>query len=93
MFRMVSIEQARKELGRLMEEVRTSAEPLLFTRRGSAEAVLLSREEYERLRNIEESYARASFRDALDRITVSTQRESVPQAAVDEAIRAVRKPL
>ncbi len=88
--RYVPVEEARKRLGRLVREA-SSGEPVVIGRRGADQAVLVSGEEYERLRKIEEEAARMRFREALDSIGISVQNETLSAKVVEEAIRAVRR--
>ncbi len=88
--RYVPVEEARKQLGKLVREV-SSGEPVIIGRRGTEQAVLLAGEEYERLRKIDEQAARARFRDALRAIGAVVQERRLPQKAVEETIRAVRR--
>ncbi len=88
--RYVPVEEARKQLGRLVREA-SSGEPVVIGRRGADQVVLVSGEEYERLRKIEEEAARARFRAALDSIGTSVQNEKLSKGVVEEAIRAVRR--
>ncbi len=88
--RYVPVEEARKQLGKLVREV-SSGEPVIIGRRGTEQAVLLAGEEYERLRKIDEQTARARFREALRAIGAVVQERRLPQKAVEETIRAVRR--
>ncbi len=64
---------------------------MVIGRRGADQVFLVSAEEYERLRKIEEEAARARFRAALDAIGTSVQNEKLSRSVVEEAIRAVRR--
>ena len=90
MLKLTPIEEARRELGRLLDEVRRTGEPILLTRRGTGEAVLLSAEEFERLKEIEEAYARLAFERALEAIGNAAAAAKLSPEVVDDAIRAVR---
>ena len=54
--RYVPVEEARKQLGKLVRDV-AAGEPVIIGRRGVEQAVMISEEEYERLRRIEEKHA------------------------------------
>ncbi len=88
--RYVPVEEARKQLGKLVREV-SSGEPVIIGRRGTEQAVLIAGEEYERLRRIDEQTARVRFREALRAIGAVVQERRLPQKAVEETIRAVRR--
>lgn len=88
--RYVPVEQARKRLGRLLQEV-SAGHPVVIGRRGTDQAVLISGAEYERLRRIEEENARALFRQALESISAAVREEGIGPEVVDEAIRAARR--
>ncbi|MBX6376962.1 MAG: type II toxin-antitoxin system Phd/YefM family antitoxin [Clostridia bacterium] len=92
MMKLMSIEEARRELGRLLDEVGRTGEPIILTRRGTREAVLISADEFERLKGIEEAYARLSFRRALETISEAVDAAGLPPEVVDEAVRAARQP-
>jgi prevent-host-death family protein len=89
--RYVPVEEARKHLGKLVRDV-AAGEPVIVGRRGVEQAVLISEEEYERLRRIEEHAARARFREALDAISAGVRTRRLPQKVVVEALRAARRP-
>lgn len=88
--RYLPVEEARKKLGKLVAEAATG-EPVVIGRRGTEQAVLLSGEEYERLRRIEEQAAAARFKEALQSIQAGVRRARIPRKVVDEAIRAARR--
>jgi prevent-host-death family protein len=88
--RYVPVEDARKQLGKLVREA-AAGDPVIIGRRGTEQAVLLSGDEYARLRQVEEEAARARFREALDAIAASVRESKIPRKAVEEAIRAVRR--
>lgn len=88
--KMVPVEEARKELGRLIHEVQESGQPLVLTRRGAGEAILLSFREYERLKQIEEAHAQLAFRQALEQLSRSVEQAALSPEVVEEAIRAAR---
>ena len=89
--KLKSIEEARRELGRLLEEVKRTGEPVILLRRGMQEGVLISAEEFERLKGIEEAYARLSFRRALEAIAESVAKAGLSPEVVEEAVEAARR--
>jgi prevent-host-death family protein len=88
--RYVPVEEARKRLGKLVREA-SSGEPVIIGRRGADQVILLSQEEYERLRLVEERAAQARFRGALEAISATVRDQKLAQKTVDEAIRAARR--
>ncbi len=88
--RYVPVEEARKRLGRLVQEVREEG-PVTIGRRGNERAVLLSDAEYDRLRRVEEETARVRFVAALESISAAVRRKRLPRGVIDEAIRATRR--
>jgi prevent-host-death family protein len=88
--RYVPVEEARKQLGKLVRDV-AAGEPVIIGRRGVEQAVMISEEEYERLRRIEEHAARVRFREALDAISADVRARRLPPKVVNEALRAARR--
>ncbi len=84
------VEQARKNLGRLVREA-AEGEPVVIGRRGIERAVLISGEEYERLRRVEEEAAQARYRRALEAIRADVAGVGLPPKVVEEAVRWVRR--
>lgn len=91
MEKMVAVEEARRTLGRLIQEVTAGKHPIVITRRTSARAVLLGYEEYERMRALGEQAAARRFLEALDRIHASAAQAKLSPEVVGEAIRKVRR--
>jgi len=87
--RTVPVEDARKQLGKLVSEAAAGV-PVTISRRGTQQAILLGEEEYERLRHVEEQAAVERFERALSDIPTAVQREGIPATAVEEALLAVR---
>jgi prevent-host-death family protein len=88
--RYLPVEEARKKLGKLVADA-SSGEPVLIGRRGTEQAVLLSQEEYDRLRRMEEQAALARLKEALQAIRAEVRKEKLPRTVVDEAIRRARR--
>jgi len=86
----VPVEKARKQLGRLVQEVRKEG-PVRIGRRGKNQAVLISDAEYTRLQRAEEEAAKMRFEAALAAIAGAVRRNRLPQRLVDEAIRSTRR--
>lgn len=88
--RYVPVEAARKRLGRLVQEVREEG-PVTIGRRGQEQAVLLSDEEYARLKRSEEEAAKARFVAALEAIGGEVRRKKISPRVVAEAVKSARK--
>jgi len=88
--RYIPVEAARKRLGRLVQEVREEG-PVTIGRRGREQAVLLSEEEYARLRRSDEEAAKARFAAALKEIHEEVRRRKIPRSVVADALKATRK--
>lgn len=87
--RYVPVEAARKRLGSLVQEVREEG-PVTIGRRGREQAVLLSEEEYSRLKRSEEEAAKARFAAALKDIRAEVRRRKIPRRVVADAVRSAR---
>ena len=90
MEKVVAIEEARRKLGQLVQEVASSRESVVIARRNSERAVLLGYEEYERLKAHEAQAAESRFQEALDRIHSAVAKAGLKRKVVNEAIRKVR---
>ena len=89
--RFIGVEQARGQLGRLVEDVAAGAEPISLTKRGRPIAVLVSRDEWEALRGMVRAEARDELRRRLTDIRERVAGAGLDAATVDEAIEAARK--
>jgi prevent-host-death family protein len=87
--RYVAVEEARKQLGRLVREAAAGA-PVTISRHGSERAVLLSGEEYERLKRAEEEASKARFSAAIEDIHGAVRDAGLTPDVVDEAIAWAR---
>jgi len=90
MERMVGVEGARAVLGQLAEEVSAGAEPVILTKRGQALAVLVSRDEYARLKEASTRLARAELQERLAGIRKRVAQAGLDPSDVEEALRQVR---
>lgn len=88
--RYIPVEEARRQLGKLVREV-SSSEPVVIGQRGTEQAVLISGSEYERLKRVEEEAARVRLRAALQAIGADVRRRRIPQKVDDEAVRKIRR--
>jgi prevent-host-death family protein len=91
MERSVGVEQARGELGRLAASVAAGEEPVVLTRRGRAEAVLVGRDEYAEFKLKRSEAARAELAKRLDEVRERIERSGLDAAVVEEAIAAARQ--
>ncbi len=88
---MVGVEQARGRLGALAEEVASSGEPVVLTKRGEALAVLVSRAEYARLKEAATMLVRSELEARLAEIRRMVRKTGIGPEVVDEAIAMARK--
>ncbi len=88
--RYVPVEEARRQLGKLVREA-VDGTPVMIGRHGTEHAVLVSEEEYERLRRAEEDAARARFGRSLQEIGEAILAAGIAPSVVDEAIEVTRK--
>ena len=91
MERMMGVEQARARLGQPAEEVGAGGEPVIFTKRGEALAVLVSRDEYARLKELATRLSRAELEERLAAVRKRVKQAGLEPEVVDEAIKAVRQ--
>lgn len=91
MERSVGVERARAELGKLAASVAAGEEPVVLTRRGRAEAVLVSRDDYADFKLTRSDAARVELARKLADVRERVAGSSLDVAVVDEAIAAVRR--
>ena len=91
MERFVGVEDARSSLGRLVEEVAAGGDVVALTKRGKALAVLVSRDEYARMKLAASERARAELSDALGAVRRSVRDAGLDVDVVDGAIAAARQ--
>lgn len=89
--RFVGVEQARGQLGRLVDEVAEGADPISLTKRGQPLAVLVSRDEWEALHELVRAEARDELRRRLRQVRRRVASAGLDPTAVDEAIEVARK--
>lgn len=89
--RFVGVEEARGALGRLVEEVAQTGEAVALTKRGRALAVLVSRDEYARLKQVANREARVELGRQLDEARRRVQAAGADPSIVDDAITAARR--
>jgi prevent-host-death family protein len=64
--RQVQVSEAKEHLGSLIQEVRSGHVPVQFSRYGKPVAVLVSSEDFEEMRRIQDAWKVAQIRAALD---------------------------
>lgn len=89
--RFIGVEQARGQLGRLVDDVAAGAEPISLTKRGQPIAVLVNREEWEALKGMVRAEAREELRRRLTQARQRMSDAGLDAATVDEAIEAARQ--
>ena len=91
MERFVGVEDARGSLGQLVDEVAAGGDVVALTKRGKPLAVLVSREEYMRLKLAETDRARSELREVLGAARRKVAAAGLDPGVVDEAIAAARR--
>lgn len=91
MDRFMGVEEARTQLGRLVEEIAQSGEPVSLTKRGRPLATLVSNEEYARLKQAANRDAREDLGRRLSQIRRAVRSAGLDASVVEEAISAVRR--
>ena len=91
MERFIGVEDARGSLGQLVDDVAASGDVVALTKRGRPLAVLVSREEYMRLKLAQTDQARSELREALGVARRKVAAAGLDPGVVDEAIAAARR--
>lgn len=91
MERIVGVEKARGKLGQLLDEIARSGEPIMLSKRGQTLGVLLSRDEYSRLKEASSRMARAELAERLAKARGAIKKAGLDPSVVDEAIEAARR--
>lgn len=91
MEQFIGVEEARGSLGKLVDEVAQGAEPIVLAKRGRAKAVLLSFDDYGRLKSQASRWAREELRDWLREVRKQVEEADLDPSVVDEAIAAARE--
>jgi prevent-host-death family protein len=89
--RFVGVEQARGQLGRLVDDVAGGSEAISLTKRGRPVAMLVSRDEWEALRGMVRAEAREELARRLAQVRERVADAGLDPATVDSAIEAARK--
>lgn len=91
MERTIGVEAARGKLGELAAEVAGGGDPVILSRRGRADAVLVSRVEYLRFKEARSRAAREELEALLPRIREQVERSGLDPVHVLHALEAVRR--
>jgi len=91
MERFVGVEDARGSLGQLVDDVAAGGDVVALTKRGRPLVVLVSREEYMRLKLAETDRARSELREVLSAARRKVAAAGLDPGVVDEAIAAARR--
>ena len=91
MERFVGVEDARGSLGQLVDDVAAGGDVVALTKRGRPLVVLVSREEYMRLKLAETDRARSELREVLGAACRKVAAAGLDPGVVDEAIAAARR--
>ena len=84
--RFIGVEQARGQLGRLVDDVVGGSEAISLTKRGRPVAVLVNRDEWEALQQLMRTEAREELRRRLTQVRERVAEAGLDPATVDEAI-------
>lgn len=90
MEKIIGVDEARAKLGTLVKEVSNYGRSVVITRRSKDQAVLIGRDEYIKLREIEAENARIKLGDVIKKIRDFIKEEGLSAEEVEEAIKAVR---
>lgn len=91
MERFVGVEEARGSLGQLVDDVAAGGDVVALTKRGRPLVVLVSREEYVRLKLAQADQARRELREALGEARRKVGSAGLEPGVIDEAIAAARR--
>lgn len=89
--RSVGVEDARSSLGRLMDEVAETGGVIALTKRGRAQAMLISREEYWKFKLAANKESRERLAEYLAVVSDAVERAGLDISIVDEAVAEVRR--
>lgn len=88
MERTLGVEEARGRLGQLVDEVSSGAEPVTLVKRGRTMAVLISRDEYARLKELSTRMARTELRQRLSKVRAKVRKAGLDAEDIEAAIQA-----
>lgn len=87
----IPVEEARRHLGELIQSAVHDGKPIVISRRGKGAAVLLSYQEYERLRRLDEAAAAQRLLEALQAISRANEAAGLDPSVIEEALREIRR--
>lgn len=87
----MGVEEARGSLGQLVDDVAAGGDVVALTKRGRPLVVLVSREEYVRLKLAQADQARRELREALGEARRKVGSAGLEPGVIDEAIAAARR--
>ncbi len=87
--KIINVENARKQLGKLVEEA--SQKPVVLTLRGGQAAVLLSVERFEQLERLEAAVSARHLEESLEQLHRAVAESRVSPDAVAQAIAHARE--
>jgi len=90
MEKIIGVDEARAKLGTLVKEVSNYGKSVVITRRSKNQAVLIGRDEYIKLKEIEAQNARIKLRSVIKKIEDLIKEEGLSAEEVEEAIKIVR---
>jgi len=90
MEKIIGVDEARAKLGTLVKEVSNYGKSVVITRRSKNQAVLIGRDEYIKLKEIEAQNARIKLRSVIKKIKDLIKEEGLSAEEVEEAIKIVR---
>jgi prevent-host-death family protein len=90
MERIIGVEEARGKLGALAEEVAGGSEPVVLSKRGQGLAVLVSRDEYSRLKTAATRLVRAELQERLQKVRERALEAGLDDEEIREAIQTAR---
>jgi antitoxin YefM len=91
MERVIGVEEARGKLGQLIEEVASGDGPVVLAKRGRVMGVLISRDEYTKLRQAAAKVAWDELERRLEEVRERVDQAGLDPSAIDEAIDAARR--
>lgn len=89
--RVIGVEEARGKLGQLVNEVASGGGPVQIMKWGQAMCVLVSRDEYVRLKTAATRYARSELARRLEEVRSRVLDAGLDPSVIDEAMEAARE--
>ena len=89
--RMIGVEEARGKLGQLVSEVASGGGPVQVMKWGQAMCVLVSKDEYVKLKTTATQYARAELARRLEEVRTRVLEAGLDPSVIDEAMEVARE--